>query len=446
MSDRVVIIGGTAAGSKAAATARRRNRDLDIHVFQSIADVSYSACGMPYHLSDAEAVPRKFLVARTPEQFARDGIDVRVGHKVEAIDVKAGAVDITDFSSGKTWSEPFDQLMIATGAEPVMPSIPIADGAPPIATLRNLSDIDHIGELVKTARRAIVIGGGYVGLEMVEAFHELGKEVAVAELAPRLLPNFEESVALKVQAHLEAHGVDLRLGSGVAEIVKGGVRLETGEEIAGDLVLMAVGMRPNTELAKSIGVKLGVNGAIETDEGQRTNIEGVYAAGDCVLARHRISNESVWVPLGDIANRQGRVAGENIAGGDARFSGVLGAAIFKVFDLAVATTGLTEAQAKAAGFDAVSAHVQAPTRAKYMPASREIELTLVADAKTARLLGAQAVGEDGVDKAIDTISSGLWGNLTAHDMADIDLAYAPPYSPVMSPVQIVAEVLRKKTR
>ncbi len=446
MSDRVVIIGGTAAGSKAAATARRRNPDLDIKLFQSGADVSYSACGMPYHLSNAEAVPRKFLVARTPEQFARDGIDVRVGHRVEAIDVKKGEVSVTDLASGKSWHEPFDKLMIATGAEPIEPPIPVADGAPPVAVLRDLKDIDRIGGLARKANRAIVIGGGYIGLEMAETFHELGKAVAIAELAPRLLPNFEESVALKVQSHLEQKGVGLHLGSGVAEITKTGVRLESGGEIAGDLVLMAIGTRPNTALAKSIGVKLGANGAIETDDGQRTNIENVYAAGDCVLARHRISNELVWVPLGDIANRQGRVAGENMAGGHATFSGILATAIFKVFDLAVATTGLSEAQAKRAGFDAVSAHVKAQSRAKYMPASRPIELTLVADAKTARLLGAQVVGEDGVDKAIDTIAAALWGELTAHDMADIDLAYAPPYSPVISPVQVVAEVLRKQIK
>ena len=446
MSDRVVIIGGTAAGSKAAATARRRNPDLDIKVFQSGDDVSFSACGMPYHLSDVEAVPRRFLVARTPEQFGKDGIDVRVGHKVEGIDLKKSEVSVTELASGKSWSEPFDQLMIATGGEAIKPPIPVAEGAPPVATLRNLSDIDRIGALADEAQRAIIIGGGYIGLEMAETFHELGKSVALAELAPRLLPNFEENIAFAVQTHLEKKGVKLHLGSAVAEITKTGVRLETGEEIAGDLVLMAIGMRPSTELAKSIGIKLGANGAIETDDGQRTNIENVYAAGDCVLARHRISGKRVWVPLGDIANRQGRVAGENIAGGDASFSGILGTAIFKVFDLGVATTGLSEAQAKAAGFDAVSATIKGPTRAKYMPTSRQIELTLVADAKTARLLGAQAVGEDGVDKAIDTFAAALWGKLTAHDTAEIDLAYAPPFSPVMSPVQVVSEVIRKKLK
>jgi len=445
MPDRVVIIGGTAAGTKAAATARRRNPDLEIKVFQSGADVSYSACGMPYHLSDTVAVPRNFLVARTPEQFGRDGIDVHVGHKVEAIDTKKGEASVTDLASGKTWQEPFDQLMIATGGEPIQPPIPMADDAPPVVTLRNLKDVDRIGELAPSAERVIIIGGGYIGLEMAETFHALGKKVTVAELAPRLLPNFEENVASKVQTHLEGHGVGLRMGSGVAEITKTGVRLDSGEEVPGDLILMAIGMKPNTELAASIGVKLGAGGAIETDDGQRTNIENVYAAGDCVLTHHRISNQLVWMPLGDIANRQGRVAGENIAGGDASFSGILGTAIFKVFDLAVATTGLSETQAKAAGFDAVSATINAPTRAKYMPASRKIQLTLVAERATARLLGAQAVGEDGVDKAIDTIAAGLWGNLTARDMAEIDLAYAPPYSPVISPVQVAAEVLRKKT-
>ena len=446
MSNRVVIIGGTAAGTKAAATARRRNPKLDIKLFQSGADVSYSACGMPYHLSDVEAVPRKFLVARTPEQFGKDGIDVRVGHHVEAIDVGKAEVSVTDLASGKSWQEPFDQLMIATGGEPIAPPIPVAEGALPVVTLRNLSDIDRIGTLTQKAKRAIIIGGGYIGLEMAETFHALGKQVALAELAPRLLPNFDENVAVAVQYHLEENGVELHMGTAVTEITQSGVRLDSGAEIIGDLVLMAIGMRPSTELANSIGVTLGPNGAIETDGGQRTNIANVFAAGDCTLARHRISGQNIWMPLGDIANRQGRVAGENIAGGEATFSGILGTAIFKVFKLGVAITGLNEAQANDAGFDVVSATIKAPTRARYMPASHVIELTLIADAKSGRLLGAQAVGENGVDKAIDTIAAGLWGELTAHDMSEIDLAYAPPYSPVISPVQVVAQVLRKKLR
>jgi len=446
LGDRVIIIGGTAAGSKAAATARRRNPDLDIMVLQSGAEVSYSACGMPYYMSDEEHVPRKMLVARTPDQFKRDGIDVRIRHKVEGVDPKKGAVEITNLESGKTWSESFDQLLIATGAEPIEPPIPVAEDAPPVVTLRSFSDMDRIRQMAGKYQRVVIVGGGYIGLEMAETFHALGKQVILAELAPRLLPNFEPSVAETVQAHLEGHGVALHLGTGVAELTSSGVRLDSSEEIQADLVLMAVGLRPNTELAQQAGVNLGATGAITTDAGMHTNVERIFAAGDCTEVRHYVSDKQIWLPLGDVANRQGRVAGENIAGGDAAFSGVLGTAIFKVFDLAVATTGLSEAQAREAGFDPASCQVTALSRARYMPTCRQLDLLLVGDKASGRLLGCQAVGEDGADKAIDTIAAGLWGNLTADDMSEIDLAYAPPFSPVISPVQVAAEVLRKKLK
>lgn len=415
-------------------------------VLQSGAEVSYSACGMPYYMADEEHVPRKLLVARTPDQFKRDGIDVRIRHKVEGVDAKAGAVEITNLESGRTWSESFDQLLIATGGEPIEPPIPVADDAPPVVTLRSLSDMDRIRQMAGKYERVVIVGGGYIGLEMAETFHALGKQIILAELAARLLPNFEPSVAETVQAHLEGHGVALHLGTGVAEITSSGVRLDSDEEIQADLVLMAVGLRPSTELAQQAGVKLGATGAITTDAGMHTNVERIFAAGDCTEVRHYVSDKLIWLPLGDVANRQGRVAGENIAGGDAAFSGVLGTAIFKVFDLAVATTGLNEAQAREAGFDPASCQVTAPSRARYMPTCRQLDLLLVGDKASGRLLGCQAVGEDGADKAIDTIAAGLWGNLTADDMSEIDLAYAPPYSPVISPVQVAAEVLRKKLR
>ena len=446
MGDRVIIVGGTAAGSKAAATARRRNPDLDILVLQSGADVSYSACGMPYYMSDEEHVPRKLLVARTPEQFGKDGIDVRIRHKVEGVDPKKGEVEITNLESGKTWTEGFDHLLLATGAEPIEPPIPVAENAPPVVTLRNLRDMDQIRGLSDQYQRVVIVGGGYIGLEMAETFHELGKQVVIVELAPRLLPNFEPHIAETVQAHLEGYGVEVHTGTAAAELIPGGVKLESGAEINCDLVLMAVGMRPSTGLAKDAGVDLGATGAITTDAGMHTNVERIYAAGDCTEVHHFVSGKPIWLPLGDVANRQGRVAGENIAGGKSAFSGVLGTAIFKVFDLAVATTGLSEQQAREAGFDPASCKVTGISRARYMPAMRPIDLLLVGDKASGRILGCQAVGEDAVDKAIDTIAAGLWGKLTADDLSEIDLAYAPPYSPVMSPVQVAAEVLRKKLK
>jgi NADPH-dependent 2,4-dienoyl-CoA reductase/sulfur reductase-like enzyme len=441
---RILIIGGVAAGTKAAATARRRNPDLEIVVMQAETDVSYSACGTPYRLAKPDLIPRRALVARTAEAFRKDGIDMRVRHKVDEIDVKNRRVAITDLESGRTGSEPFDGLLIATGAEAIRLALPVAATAPPVVYLRSLADMDRISGLLPGVKRAVIVGGGYIGLEMAETFRALGLAVTMIEMAAQLVPNFEAKIAVAVERVVAGNGVDIRLGARAIELTARGLLLDNGQEIAADLVLISVGAKPRVALAKEAGIKLGQTGAIAVDAGMRTNLDGIFAAGDCAEAFNRISGQPGWYPLGDIANRQGRVAGINLAGGDARFPGVLGTAIFRAFELAVARTGLGVSEATNAGFDVVSSHVTAPSRAKYWPNSRPIEIQLVADRVSGRVLGGQAVGQHGVDKAIDVIAAALWGGLGVDDLAEIDLAYAPPYSPVFSPVQVVAEVLRKQ--
>jgi NADPH-dependent 2,4-dienoyl-CoA reductase/sulfur reductase-like enzyme len=448
VGERIVIIGGVAAGTKAAATARRRNSDLDILVLQEESDVSYSACGIPYRLADPDAIPRKALIARTVDAFRRDRIDVRVRHKVEAIEVGDRRVAVTDLDTGQTERQPFDRLLIATGAEPVRLAIPAARTGPPVVYLRSLDDMDRISALLPGTQRVAIVGGGYVGLEMTEMFRALGRTVTLVEMAGQLVPNFklETRLADKLQRSIVGNGVDVRLGAKGVEITQRGLLLDTGQEIAADLVLIGVGVKPCTTLARQAGIGLGQTGAIGVDAKMRTSFAGVFAAGDCAEARHRISGLPVWYPLGDIANRQGRVAGVNMAGGDAVFPGVLGTAIFRAFELAVARTGLNVPEAIDAGFDAVSVHVSAPSRARYWPDTPPIEIVLVADRGNGRLLGAQAVGEQGVDKAIDVIAAALWGGLGVDDLAEIDLAYAPPFSPVFAPVQVIGEVLRNRLR
>jgi NADPH-dependent 2,4-dienoyl-CoA reductase/sulfur reductase-like enzyme len=440
---RVLIVGGVAAGMKAAATARRRRPDLDILVLQDEPEVSYSACGLPYWLGDPAAIPRANLIARSVERFRADGIDLRVRHRVDEVNLAARRAHLTALETGRRSAEPFDLILFATGAQAVMPPIAVTEDAPQVLPLRSLHDADRLQALLPTAGRAVIVGGGYIGLEMAETLRHRGFAVTLVEAMPRLLASFDPAAAGIVGEHLAQHGVELVLGASVTQIGKEGVGLADGNLLAADRVLMAVGIRPRTDLAVAAGVKLGETGAIAVDAAMRTNMAGAYAAGDCAEARHVVSGKAVWYPLGDIANRQGRVAGVNLAGGQALFPGVLGTAIFKVFDLAVARTGLTTEQARRSGFDPVSVHAQMPSRARYMPQSRMVDSWLVVDRRDGRLLGAEAVGPDGVDKYIDIVATAIWARLTADDLAELDLAYAPPYSPVFAPVQVVGELARK---
>ena len=381
-------------------------------------------------------------MARTPERFRADGIDLRTRQWVETLDLGARSVTAIDLETGRTYVEPYDRLLLATGAEPIRPELPAGSGAPPVITLRSLTDLDRAAPYVAGARNVVIAGCGYVGLEAIETFRRLGAAVTVVERMPRMLPAFDEDLAALVLAELGREGVDVVLGEGLAALGDGEVVLEAGRHIRADLVVSAVGVRPNTRLARDAGLALGAMGAIVVDDRMEPAVPRVFAAGDCAETTHRLTGARTWLPLGDVANRQGRVAGENLAGGDRRFPGVLGTAIFRVFSLTVARTGLTADDARRAGFDPVSCRIDAPSRARYMPGSVPVGIGLVADRQTGRVLGATIVGTDGADKAVDTIAAAIWGSLTLDDLADIDLAYAPPFSPVFAPVQVAAEVLR----
>ena len=320
----------------------------------------------------------------------------------------------------------------------------MSERALPLLPLRTLADADRLRPHLRPGGRAVVIGGGYIGMEMAETFRHQGMTVTLVEATPRLLPAFDSQIGETVAGHLAEHGVKVIVGVPVVEAAHDGVRLADGSFIEADLALSAIGVRPRIELAAAAGVRIGETGAIVVDDGMRTNLDGVYAAGDCAEARHVVSGQATWFPLGDIANRQGRVAGLNIAGGRARFPGVLGTAIFKVFDLAAARTGLTPDQARQCGFDPVVVRARAPSRARYMPTSRNIDALLVVDRRSGRLLGAEATGPDNVDKYIDVAATAIWGRQTADDLAELDLAYAPPYSPVFSMAQVIGELARKE--
>ncbi len=441
MTDRLVVVGGDAGGMSAAAQARRLRPELEIVVFERGDFTSYAACGLPYFVS-GEVADRDSLVARTPEEFRSQGIDVRTRHEVTAIDTAARTVEVRSLDDGSTSTEAYDELLIATGATPVKPPLPGIDG-PGVFDLRTIPDADAVrGALDAGARRAVVIGGGYIGVEVAEAFATRGLEVTLVELADQPMLTLDTDMAALVTTALEGLGVDVRLGTGVTGFTHDAGRLIAIETVTGsipaDLAVVGLGVRANSALAAAAGIPVGASGGIVVDERLHTEVDGVWAAGDCVESCHRITGERMVVALGTHANKQGRVVGSNIGGVPATFGGVLGTAITKVGATEVGRTGLNEREAAAAGLDAFSVTAQAAVRAHYYPGADPVSVKLVVERGTGRLLGGQIVGGSGAGKRIDVVATALWNRMDVRDVAGMDLAYAPPFSPVWDPVLVAA--------
>jgi len=445
----LIIAGGVAAGTKAAARARRVNPDIAITLYQDESVVSYSACGQPYWLSGV--IPsRESLIIRRASDFEADGIDVRLRHRVSSLNTQARIVQVHDLDHDRLETAHFDRLILATGARPVIPAIPgiELDG---VVTLRTMVELDRFRSALDRLqpKSAVIVGGGYIGLEVAESLQALGVAVTIVERVERLFPRLDPEMGQRVHDHLTGQGVRVALGEGMVEMIENEGRVATvvtasGRQLPADLVVLAIGIRPNIELAEQAGIALGSTGAIAVDPRMETNVNGVFAAGDCAESYHRLTGAPVWGPLGDIANLQGRVAGENAAGGDARFPGILGTAIFKTFDLNIGLTGLTEATAREAGLSPVATVISAQDKARYYPGAQELTVKLIAESGSGRLLGAQAVGLGAVDKMIDIAATALLGGLSCRDLENADLAYAPPFSPVLSPIIIAASTLSRK--
>jgi CoA-dependent NAD(P)H sulfur oxidoreductase len=445
---RLVIVGGVAAGTKAASRARRLDPEMEITVYQEEPEPSISECGLPYYLSDI-VEERERLVARTPEQFAEKDIEVLVRHRVERIDADSKKLVVQDLGAGKTFEDTYDRLVVATGARAVLPPIPGVD-LEGVFALRFLTDADGIRAYVRerSPKRATIVGGGYIGIEVAENLCGLGMECSLIEGEDRVALAYGPEVSERVEEELRAHKVDIFTGERVDEFtgedrVRG---VKFGDaELATDLVIVGVGIRPSVELAAEAGVEVGTTGAIVVDKHMKTNLFDVWAAGDCVESTDLTSGEPVWFPLGDTANQMGRVAGTNAATGEdtLEFPGTLGTGIFKVFDLGVGKTGLSEKAAADAGFETVSASLSAYDRAAYYPGAGKVFLKLIADRATGRILGAEAAGTSS-DKLIDICATALWGGLSYPDLVNIDLAYSPPYGPALSPVIQAATILSGK--
>jgi NADPH-dependent 2,4-dienoyl-CoA reductase/sulfur reductase-like enzyme len=446
---KLVVIGGDAAGMSAASQARRRLKDdLDVVVFERGHFTSYSACGIPYWIGGA-VKDRDALVARSPEAHREAGLDVRMRHEVVGIDLDGREVIAHDLASGSTVRERFDQLVYAAGAVPVTPQWANvgAGGVFGVQTLDDGTKIHAWLDREPKARRAVVIGGGYIGVEMAEAMVRRGLEVTLLEKAPQPMSTVDPDMGERVHEAIEGLGIDVRVNANVE-----GLRAEDGEvravvtpdgALPADVVVLGLGVRPNTGLAREAGIPLGVTGGLRTDLRMRVvgpdgPIEGLWSAGDCVQTTHLISGQPVHVPLGTHANKQGRVAGINIGGGYATFPGVIGTAVTKVCELEVARTGLTEKEAGAAGFAFVTATVESTSRAGYYPGAASMVIKLIAEKRTGLLLGAQIVGREEAAKRIDALAIAVWNRMTVEEMTALDLSYAPPFSPVWDPVLIAA--------
>jgi NADPH-dependent 2,4-dienoyl-CoA reductase/sulfur reductase-like enzyme len=437
VSDRLLVIGGDAAGMTVASSVRRARPDDEIVVLEKGSRTSYAACGIPYFVC-GEVDEVEDLVARAPEVFREQGIDVRLRTEAVAVDLDARTVEAHDLATGTSQALGFDRLMVGTGARPVVPGWPGVD-LPHVSVAHTLHDAARLDELAAAAEHQpiVIVGGGYIGIEMAEAFLARKARVSVLDIAPHVLRNLDAEMAARVEADARRYGIDLHLGVHVEAIDERSVRTAEGE-LPAAVVVLALGVTPNSEVVAEAGLATGIRGAVSVDDHQRTSAPGVYAAGDCAESLHRVTGAPTWIALGTVANKAARVAGVNLAGGDARFGGVLGTAITRLVDTEIARTGLTEVEARDAGFDPVATTIESQTRARYYPGTSGIAVRLVHDRPTGRLLGGQIVGGEGAGKRIDTVATALWAGLTVADLVDLDLAYAPPFSPVWDPVNMAA--------
>ncbi|MDJ0763600.1 MAG: FAD-dependent oxidoreductase [Myxococcota bacterium] len=434
---RCLIIGGDAAGMTAASQIRRRHSDWEVVVLEKGLVTSYAACGIPYFIAgDVSKIDD--LVIVTPEEFReKRGIDVKIGWEATGLDPAKRSVIARDGNSEHTLT--YDRLLLATGAEPIVPAWPGID-LEGVVSIRNLKDAERVMTLVqKSAKRAVIVGAGYVGLEMAEAFSRRGLEVTVVEKQDGVMGGIEQRITELVENELSEHDASLKLSTtvqgfeGTGDLLKS-VVTDKGR-IDADIAIVSLGVQPNSELARNAGIDIGETGAIRVDDHQRTSADDVYAAGDCAESWHRVLARPVYVPLALGANRQGRIAGVNMADGDERFSGIVGSAITRVFGLAVGRTGIDERTAERAGIPIRAIEATAPSRAHYMPDHGEVWVKLLFRTDNECVVGAMLAGRDTcLGKRCDIVATAITAGMTVSDMAALDLSYAPPFSPVWDPV------------
>jgi CoA-disulfide reductase len=438
---KVVIVGGVAGGASAAARIRRLDESAEIIVFEKTGYISYANCGLPYYIGDV-ITDSSDLTLQTPESFwTRFRILVKVNHEVTNIDVTQKTVTVKNLLTGTEWEEPYDKLLLSPGAKPVRPNLPGIDSEK-IFSLRTVEDTFRIHDyLEKTkAQNAVVVGGGYIGIEVAENLKEKGLNVTIVQRPNQLMNTLDYDMASFVHSKLRAKGISLRLNSNVTSFRQDGERivtlLEDNSEIAADMVLLAIGVAPENSLAKQAGLKLGVKGSIVVNDRMETSVQDIYAVGDAIQVKHFVTEEDTVIALAGPANKQGRIAADNICGGDSHYQGSMGSSIIKIFDMTVAGTGLTEKVAKSMGIDCESVVLSPASHAGYYPGAKVMTMKVVFEKDTWKLLGAQIVGTEGVDKRLDVLATAMHAGMKANMLKDLDLAYAPPFSSAKDPVNM----------
>ena len=438
---KVVIVGGVAGGATAAARIRRLDENAEIVVFEKSSFVSYANCGLPYFIGDV-ITDQEELTLQTPESFwERFRISVKTNHEVTGVYPDEKTVMVRNNLTGDEWKEDYDKLILSPGARPVRPNLPGIDSER-IFTLRTVEDTLRIHDYVSTrgAKSVVVAGGGYIGIETAENLRAKGLDVTIVQRPKQLMNTLDYDMAAFVHSKLRRNGVKLRLGSSVAGFVDDNGRIITlldGEEgIAADMVILAIGVTPDSSLAKQAGLELGIKGSIVVNDRMETSAADIYAVGDAVQVRHFVTGEDAVIALAGPANKQGRIAADNICGGDSHYRGSLGTSIIKIFDMTVAGTGLTEKAAAAAGLSYESVVLSPSSHAGYYPGAKVMTMKVVYEKESLRLLGAQIVGAEGVDKRIDVLATAIHAGIRADKLKDLDLAYAPPFSSAKDPVNM----------
>ena len=438
---KILIIGAVAAGTSAAAKARRNDETAEITIYERDPYISYSGCGMPYfiggHVSRFED-----LVPRDPEFFkSKYNVTILTQHEVLAIDPIKNELQVRSLKTGSVFTDRYDKLVLATGARSVMPPIEGIDKNH-VFNLRNIVDMNKITAFIKEHKplKAAIIGTGFIGLELCENLIDIGISVTMMEKLPQVTPGLDTDMAVYVQEHIESKGIKVLTNADIAAIDEKAVRLADGQIVAADLVIVATGVRPNVNLAVAVGITLGETGAIKVNASMQTSDPNIYACGDCIEQYQLVTGKPVYRPLGSTANKTGRIAGDCVTGGSLAFRGILGTGIFRIFGLAVAQTGLSEREAKAQGIAVTICHNIKPDKPDYM-GGKEMTIKAIADSTTGRLLGVQIIGEAGVDKRIDVFATAITFGAKAEDLFHLDLAYAPPFSTTKDPVMYTGMIL-----
>lgn len=443
---KIVIIGGVAGGATAAARIRRLDEQAEIVVFEKSGYISYANCGLPYYIGGV-IEQKSSLTLQTPESFwKRFRVDMRVKHEVTKINPEKKIVEVHNLNTDEVFEETYDKLIVSTGAKPTQPRLP-GVGLDKLFTLRTVEDTFKIKEYIDAnkPKSVVLAGGGFIGLELAENLRELGMDVTIVQRPKQLMNPFDSDMAAIIHGEMRKHGVNLHLGytvEGFEETLQGvKVLLKDTEPLHADMVILAIGVTPDTKLAKEAGLELGIKDSIVVNDRMETSLKDIYAVGDAVQVKHAVTGLDALISLAGPANKQGRIVADNVCGGDSRYKGSQGSSVIKVFDMTAATTGINVANAKKAGLDVEYVILSPMSHAGYYPGGKMMTLKVVFEKETYRLLGAQAVGYDGVDKRIDVLATAIHMGMKATELKDLDLAYAPPYSSAKDPVNMAGFII-----